>query len=323
MTRPKVLITRSWPEAAQAYMQAHYDTTINDSGKPLTPDQLAAAMTAYDALCPTVTDKLTAEIFATPNARVKMIGNFGAGYEHIDINAAKAAGIVVSNTPDVLTEATADIALMLMLMASRRASEGERQLRAGGWKGWGATALMGQSLEGKTLGLVGFGRIAQATAQKARLAFGMKIAYFSRRQAAADIEAAHAARYVSSLDDLATQTDVLSLHTPGGAETHHIVNARLLGLMKPTAILINTARGSVVNEDDLAAALKAGAIWSAGLDVYEREPVVNPALLRLNNAVLLPHLGSATIETREAMGMRAAKNVDQFFAGEPVRDRVA
>jgi lactate dehydrogenase-like 2-hydroxyacid dehydrogenase len=323
MTRPKVLITRAWPEAAQAYMQTHYDATINDSGQPLTPDQLKAAMTEYDALCPTVTDKLTAEIFATPNARVKMIGNFGAGYEHIDIAAAKAAGIVVSNTPDVLTEATADIAVMLMLMASRRASEGERQLRAGGWKGWGATALMGQSLEGKTLGLVGFGRIAQATAHKARMAFGMKIAYFSRRQAAADIEAAHEARYVASLEDLAAQSDVLSLHTPGGADTHHMVNARLLGLMKPTAILINTARGSVVNEDDLAAALKAGAIWSAGLDVYEREPVVNPALLTLNNAVLLPHLGSATIETREAMGMRAAKNVDQFFAGEPVGDRVA
>jgi len=323
MTRPKVLLTRPWPEAAQAYMQAHYDTTVNDSGKPLTPEQLKAAMTEYDALCPTVTDKLTAEVFATPNARVKMIGNFGAGYEHIDIEAAKKAGIVVSNTPDVLTEATADIALMLMLMASRRASEGERQLREGGWKGWGTTALMGQSLEGKTLGLVGFGRIAQATAHKARTALGMKIAYFSRRQAAADIEAAHQARYVASLDDLAAQSDVLSLHTPGGPETYHMVNARLLGLMKPTAILINTARGSVVNEDDLAAALKAGTIWSAGLDVYEREPVVNPALLPLNNVVLLPHLGSATIETRNAMGMRAAKNVDQFFAGEPVGDRVA
>jgi lactate dehydrogenase-like 2-hydroxyacid dehydrogenase len=323
MTRPKVLLTRPWPEAAQAYMQAHYDTTVNDSGKPLTPEQLKAAMTEYDALCPTVTDKLTAEIFATPNARVRMIGNFGAGYEHIDIEAAKKAGIVVSNTPDVLTEATADIALMLMLMASRRASEGERQLREGGWKGWGTTALMGQSLEGKTLGLVGFGRIAQATAHKARTALGMKIAYFSRRQTTADIEAAHEARYVASLDDLAAQSDVLSLHTPGGPETYHMVNARLLGLMKPTAILINTARGSVVNEDDLAAALKAGTIWSAGLDVYEREPVVNPALLPLNNAVLLPHLGSATIETRNAMGMRAAKNVDQFFAGEPVGDRVA
>lgn len=320
--KPKILITRPWPAASQAYMQSRYDVTVNDAA-PLTPAELAEAMTQYDALCPTVTDKLTAEVFATPNARVKMIGNFGAGYEHIDVNAAKAAGIVVSNTPDVLTEATADIALMLMLMTSRRASEAERQLRDGGWRGWGTTALMGQSLEGKTLGLVGFGRIAQATAHKARTALGMKIAYYSRRQAGADIESAHDARYVASLDALAAEADVLSLHTPGGAETHHLVNARLLGLMKPSAIVINTARGSVVNEDDLAAALKAGTIWAAGLDVYEREPIVNPALLPLHNAVLLPHLGSATVETREAMGMRAARNVDQFFAGEPVGDRVA
>ena len=322
MTKPKILITRPWPPASQAYMQARYDVTVNEAAA-LTSAQLSEAMTQYDALCPTVTDKLTPEVFATHNARVRMIGNFGAGFEHINIEAAKAAGIVVSNTPDVLTEATADIALMLMLMTSRRASEAERQLRDGGWKGWGTTALMGQSLQGKTLGLVGFGRIAQATAHKARTALGMRIAYYSRRQADAQIESDNDARYVGSLDELAAQADVLSLHTPGGAETHHMVNARLLKLMKPSAILINTARGSVVNEDDLAEALKAGTIWAAGLDVYEREPVVNPALLPLHNAVLLPHLGSATLETREAMGMRAARNVDQFFAGEPVGDRVA
>ncbi|ESQ74724.1 D-glycerate dehydrogenase [Asticcacaulis sp. AC402] len=322
MPKPKILITRPWPSGAQAYLQARYDVTVNDAA-PLTPAQLGEAMTQYDALCPTVTDKLTAEVFATPDARVKMIGNFGAGYEHIDIAAATSAGITVSNTPDVLTEATADIALMLMLMASRRASEAERQLRGGGWKGWGATALMGQSLQGKTLGLVGFGRIAQATACKAHTALNMKIAYFSRRRAAPETEATYNARYVASLDELAAQADVLSLHTPGGPDTHHMVNHRLLNLMKPSAILINTARGSVVKEDDLAQALAAGTIWAAGLDVYEREPVVNAALLPLNNAVLLPHLGSATVETREAMGMRAARNVDQFFAGETVGDRVA
>ena len=322
MTQAKILITRPWPPAAQAYLQARYDVTVNDAA-PLTTDQLRAAMTDYDALCPTVTDKLTAEVFATPNARVRMIGNFGAGFEHINIDAAKSAGIVVSNTPDVLTEATADIAIMLMLMTSRRASEAERQLRAGGWKGWGTTALMGQSLAGKTLGLVGFGRIAQATARKAKSALGMTIAYHSRRRVAPDIEAAHDARYVPSLDALAAQADVLSLHTPGGADTHHMIDTRRLNLMKPTAIVINTARGSVVNEADLARALAAGTIWAAGLDVYEREPIVHPALLPLHNAVLLPHLGSATLETREAMGMRAARNIDQFFAGEPVGDRVA
>ncbi|MDV6330383.1 D-glycerate dehydrogenase [Asticcacaulis sp. 201] len=323
MTLPKILITRPWPKGAQAYMQAKYDVTVNDSGVPLTHDQLIQAMSDYDCVCSSLGDQMDAAVFAVPNARARMIGHYGAGYENIDVAAAKAAGITVSNTPDVLTDATADIALMLMLMTSRRASEGERQLRAGQWKGWGTTALMGQSLEGKTLGLVGFGRIAQATAEKAARALGMKIAYYSRRQASADVEAALDAHYVPSLDGLAAVADVLSLHTPGGAETRHMVDARLLGLMKPTAILINTARGSVVKEDDLAEALKAGTIWAAGLDVYEHEPDVHPALLPLTNAVLLPHLGSATVETREAMGMRAATNVDLFFAGEPVRDRVA
>jgi lactate dehydrogenase-like 2-hydroxyacid dehydrogenase len=323
MPLAKILITRPWPAGAQAYMQSRYDVTVNETGIPLTHDELMQAMNDYDCLCSSLGDRMDAAVFGVPNARAKMIGHYGAGYENIDVSAARAAGITVSNTPDVLTDATADIALMLMLMASRRASEGERQLRAGQWKGWGTTALMGQSLEGKTLGLVGFGRIAQATAQKAAAALGMKIVYYSRRQAAADIEAPLNARYVASLDQLAAEADVLSLHTPGGAETKHMIDARLLTLMKPTAILINTARGSVVNEADLAEALKTRAIWAAGLDVYEAEPVVHPALLDLSNAVLLPHLGSATVETREAMGMRAATNVDLFFAGEPVRDRVA
>ena len=323
MSRSKILITRPWPAGAQAYMQAHYDATVNDSGKPLTHAELRQAMIEYDCFCTSLGDPMDSAVLSVPDARVKMIGHFGAGYENIDIPAAKAAGITVSNTPDVLTDATADIALMLMLMASRRASEGERQLRTGGWKGWGTTALMGQSLQGKTLGLVGFGRIAQATARKARSTLGMNIAYYSRRQAAGDIEKALDAHYVSSLDQLAAEADVLSLHTPGGAETKHMIDARLLKRMKPTAILINTARGSVVNEPDLAEALRARTIWAAGLDVYEAEPVVHPALLDLSNAVLLPHLGSATVETREAMGMRAASNVDLFFAGKPVRDRVA
>ncbi len=322
MTRPKILLTRPWPEQAQAYMQAHYDATVNETGKGLTKEELKAAMRDYDALCPAVTDRLDAEVLSVPDARVKMIGNFGVGFEHIDLAAAKAAGIVVSNTPDVLTEATADIALMLMLMASRRAGEGERQVRAGQWKGWGATALMGQSLQGKTLGLVGFGRIAQATARKARAALDMRIVYHSRSRVSPDIEATHEAVYVETLSELAESCDVLSLHIPGGPETHHLIDADLLQCMKPTAILINTARGSVLDEAALAAALTGKTIWAAGLDVYAREPIVDEALLPLENAVLLPHLGSATVETRNAMGMRAAANVDQFFAGEAVRDRL-
>ncbi|UDF05685.1 D-glycerate dehydrogenase [Asticcacaulis sp. AND118] len=322
MSRPKILLTRPWPEGAFDYLKTRYDVTVNETGVPLTQAQLIAAMGEYDALCPTVTDKLTADILR-PATRVRMIANFGAGFEHIDIDAARAAGISVSNTPDVLTEATAEIALLLILMTSRRASEAERGLRDGRWNGWKPTQFLGQSLNGKTLGLVGFGRIGQATAHKAKTALGLKIAYHSRNRVAPEIEAQLGARYVDSLDALVAESDVLSLHTPGGDATRHRVDARLLGLMKPSAILINTARGSVVNEADLAAAMKAGTIWAAGLDVYEREPQVHPDLLPLDNVVLLPHLGSATRETRDNMGLRAAYNLDRFFAGKELIDRIA
>jgi lactate dehydrogenase-like 2-hydroxyacid dehydrogenase len=250
---------------------------------------------------------------------VKLVANYGAGFEHIDLEAAKAAGIVVTNTPDVLTDATAELAVLLMLMTSRRAGEGERELREGRWAGWRPTHLLGQSLAGKTLGLVGYGRIARATAQRAKAALGMEIAYYSRRRATDE----DGATYHESLASLAVAADVLSLHTPGGAETHHLVDAALLARMKPTAILINTARGSVVNEADLAQALTNGVIAGAGLDVYQGEPNVNPLLLAAPNTVLLPHLGSATLETRTAMGMRTADNLDAFFDGKPPLDRVA
>jgi lactate dehydrogenase-like 2-hydroxyacid dehydrogenase len=322
MSRPRILLTRLWPDGAFAYLKDRYEVTVNETGVPLTQAQLSAAMEDYDALCPTVTDKLTREILR-PGTRVRMIANFGAGFEHIDLEAAKAAGIRVSNTPDVLTEATAEIALLLMLMASRRASEAERGLRDGRWNGWKPTQFLGQGLKGKTLGLVGFGRIGQATACKAQTALGMQIAYHSRHRVAPEIEAQLGARYVGSLEALAAEADVLSLHTPGGETTRHLVDARLLSLMKPSAILINTARGSVVHEADLAVALKAGTIWAAGLDVYEREPQVHPDLLPLDNVVLLPHLGSATRETRDEMGLRAAYNLDRFFAGEPLIDPLA
>ncbi|MBW8880776.1 MAG: hypothetical protein JF615_04925 [Asticcacaulis sp.] len=285
MTRPKLLLTRPWPDAAEAWLNDRFDVTVN-RGAPLTPDALKQAVTEYDALGPTVTDKLTTEVFAVPGLRLKVIGNFGVGYEHIDVAAARAANVVVANTPDVLTDATADIALLLMLMTSRRAAEGERQVRAGGWKGWGTTAMMGQSLQGKTLGLIGFGRIAQATARRARLALDMNILYYSRNRLSPQLEAEHQAAYSCDIDDIAARSDVLSLHCPGGAETHHMIDVRRLKLMKPSAILINTARGSVVDEAALAEALKANTIWAAGLDVYEREPVVHPDLLTLDNASL-------------------------------------
>ena len=316
--RPKVLITRKWPSAVEAELVEKFDVTLNNEDIVMQPDQLHDAMLRYDVICPTVTDKMNAEILSIPNSRVKLIANFGAGYEHIDLVTARSRGITVTNTPDVLTDATADMALLLMLMTSRRAWEGATQLRQGKWVGWGPTHMVGQSLAGKTLGLVGFGRIAQATAAKARAALGMKVIYHSRtRHAASD------AQYFDKLDDMVANADVVSLHCPGGAETHHLVNSALIKKMKRTAILINTARGSVVNEAELATELANATIAAAGLDVFEHEPNIHPELLKVPNAVLLPHLGSATIETREAMGCRVLKNMTEFFAGDVPHDRVA
>jgi lactate dehydrogenase-like 2-hydroxyacid dehydrogenase len=317
--KPRILISRRWPQIVEARLRERYDVTANAADTPLGVEQLRAAMGDYDALCPTVSDRLPAEVLAAPGARVRIIANYGAGYEHIDLAAAKAAGVVVTNTPDVLTDATAELAVLLMLMTSRRAGEGERELRAGRWTGWRPVHMLGQSLAGKTLGLVGYGRIARATARRARAALGMEIAYHSRRRA--DDE--DGATYHETLESLAAAADVLSLHTPGGPETRHLVDAALLARMKPTAILINTARGSVVAEADLARALADGMIAGAGLDVYQGEPEVSPALLAAPNTVLLPHLGSATLETRTAMGLRAADNLDRFFDGKPPLDRVA
>ncbi|MES2289489.1 MAG: D-glycerate dehydrogenase [Pseudomonadota bacterium] len=319
----RLLVTRKWPAAVEEHLCAQFDVTLNEPDAPLDRSALIEAMTRYDAICPTITDRFDAEILATPGARVRMLANFGAGFEHIDLDAAKAAGIVVTNTPGALTETTADLAILLMLMAARRAGEGERELRAGRWTGWRPTHLTGQGVSGKTLGLVGFGRIARATARRASAGFGMRILYHSRHRASPDVEAACSATYVPRLDALAAEADFLSLHIPGGAATRHLVDARLLEQMKPSATLINTARGSVVDEVALAAALEAGTIAAAGLDVFEREPAVSPALLARENVVLLPHLGSATIETRTGMGMQAAENLIAFFDGKEPPNRVA
>ncbi len=320
MQKPRILLTRKWPDEVEAALADHFDVTLNVEDRPLSGDALAAAMRDYDALCPTVTDRIDAAVFASEGIRVRLIANYGAGVDHIDLDAARVAGVAVSNTPDVLTHATAEIALMLMLMTARRASEGERELRAGAWTGWRPTHMVGQSLYRKRLGLVGFGRIARETARMARAAFDMEIVYHSRNRAGLEVEAALDARYEPDLGKLATDSDILSLHCPGGAATHHLVDAALLARMKPTAILINTARGSVVDTQALVDALGKGLIAAAGLDVYEGEPAVPPALLTLPNVVLLPHLGSATLETRRAMGMRAMENLVAFFAGEPLRD---
>ena len=318
--KPRILVTRKWPEPVEALIAQRYDATFNDSDVALTSAQLAAAMRDFDAICPTITDPLDASILGVAGRRVQIIANYGAGVDHIDLAAARAAGIVVTNTPGVLTDATADIAITLMLMTTRRAGEGERELRAEQWTGWRPTHLLGTSLRGKTLGLVGFGRIAQAMAERARFGFGMNIVYFSRRPGAQEDEQRLGARFVPSLVDLVAQSDVVSLHIPGGAETRNIIDAAIFAHMAPHAILINTARGDVVDEGALIDALEAGRIGGAGLDVFAGEPHVSQRLRDAPNTVLLPHLGSATRETREAMGMRALANLDDWREGRTPRD---
>jgi lactate dehydrogenase-like 2-hydroxyacid dehydrogenase len=322
-TPPRILLTRRWTAAVERHLAARYDVTLNEDDLPMTAAQLQEAMREYDALCPTVTDSIDATVLEVPGRRVRLIGNFGVGYNHIDIGTASTLGIHVSNTPDVLTDTTAELAILLLLMTTRRAGEGERELRDGRWSGWRPTHMLGASLAGKCLGLIGFGRIAQATARKAQAAFGMKIAYSGRRRAAAEVEAQTSAEFHASVDELVASADVVSLHCPGEPETFHLINAARLARMKPTAVLINTARGPVVDEAALVAALAERRIAAAGLDVYEDEPRVHPGLLPLENVVLLPHLGSATVETRTAMGMRVAANLDAFFSGQPLRDPVA
>ncbi|MDH7973913.1 D-glycerate dehydrogenase [Sphingomonas sp. AR_OL41] len=312
--KPSLLVTRRLPGAVEARLASVFDVTLNRDDTAMSPAALAAAMTRHDALCPTITDRIDARLLHMPGRTVRVIANFGAGTEHIDLDAARAAGIVVTNTPDALTDSTADLAMLLILMAMRRAGEGERALRRGDWGGWRPTHMLGQALAGKMLGLIGFGRIAQAVAVRAR-GFGMQVSYYNRSGKVARAGPADDARHMPSLAALAEQADVLSLHVPGGAGTRHLVDAPLLARMKPGAVLINTARGSVVDEAALAEALRSGRLGSAGLDVYEREPAVSAALLALENVVLLPHLGSATLETRTAMGMQAATNLEAFFAG--------
>ena len=317
MTASRIFVTRRLPEAVEQVLTGRLGAQLGDANAALSRAQLAAALDEFDIVLPTITDRLDGELLR-PGSRVKLIANFGAGVEHIDLEAARAAGIIVTNTPDALTDTTAELAMTLMLITARRAGEGERLVRAGKWTGWGPSALMGQGLTGKLLGLVGYGRIARATAARAR-AFGMQIAYFSRK-AVSDAESA--VRF-ESLAALAEVADVLSLHVPGGAATRHMIDDAMLAKMKPTSILINTARGSVVAEEALANALACGQIAGAGLDVYEAEPTVHPALIGLENVVLLPHLGSATLECRYAMGMQAVANIDAFLAGKDPPNRVA
>jgi len=318
----KVLTTRRWPAAVEEELARQFDLTLNDSDEPMSQQALAAAMGEYDVLCPTVSDKIDAAVI-NGGTRVKLIANYGVGFDHIDITAAQAKGIAVTNTPGVLTDATADIALTLLLMAARRAGEGERELRAGAWSGWRPTHLIGSALKGKVLGCVGFGRIGIATARRAHHGFGMKVAYYGRHACEPDVGQELDAKYYSNISDLLHEADFVSLHVPGGGETANLIDADAIASMKKGSYLINTARGGIVDHEALADALKRGHLAGAGLDVYPAEPAVPEALLGLENVVLLPHLGSANAETRIAMGMCALANITAFANGEDVPNPVA
>jgi lactate dehydrogenase-like 2-hydroxyacid dehydrogenase len=322
-TRPTVVVTRRLPEAVERELLRDFDARLNAEDRPLGAEGLADAIRNADAILTTVTDKVTAEVLSAEPRRAKIVANFGVGFNNIDVEAAKARGVAVSNTPDVLTDATADLAITLLLMVARRTGEGERHLRGGHWTGWRPTHMMATHVSGKTLGLVGMGRIARAVAQRAHHGFGMKVIYHDPFPPPADVAAALGAEPRAELDAVLREADFISLHCPATPETRHLMNRERLGLMRPDAFLVNTARGDVVDEAALVEALQQKKIAGAGLDVFEREPEVTRALLGMENVVLLPHLGSATTETRVAMGMRALENLRLFFGGKPLRDRVA
>ncbi|MCV3274034.1 2-hydroxyacid dehydrogenase [Roseobacter sinensis] len=324
MVKPSVLVTRRWPAAVEQKLAHDFDVELNRSDRPLTPSELRAAFLKYDAVLPTVTDRIGAEALDVPKAQTKILANYGVGYSHIDLDTARRHGMAVTNTPDVLSECTADLAMTLMLMVARRAGEGERELRDGLWDGWCPTHLVGTKVSGKVLGIVGFGRIGQEMARRAHSGFGMKIVVFNRSPVAPEVLERFEAVQVESLDALLPQCDFVSLHCPGGPETRKLINSRRLDLMKEDAFLINTARGEVVDEAALAQSLMFETIGGAALDVFEREPAIHPMLEQCTrNLVMLPHLGSATREARQAMGFRVLDNLHDFFEGKQPRDRVA
>lgn len=323
MSRHRIIVTRRWPAEVEAILSERFDAVLNTDDAPMDAAALAYALTEADAVLPTVTDKLDAAVFEAAGSRgvrARVLANFGVGVNHIDLEAAKAAGFVVTNTPGVLTDATADIAMTLLMMAARRAGEGERELRAGRWSGWRPTHLVGADVAGATLGVVGMGRIGKAMARRCHFGFGMNV-IFHNRSTVADPEVQGARQ--APLDEVLASADFVSLHCPGGDANRGLIGAEQLAAMKPTAFLINTARGDVVDEAALIEALRSGKIAGAGLDVFENEPYVSPALLEMENVALLPHLGSATRATRIAMGMKALANLEAVLEGRAPPDRVA
>lgn len=321
--RPKVIVTGRLPEGVEREVCSRFDAQLNIDDRPFTARELQQALQSADALLTTVADRITAEVLEVEGRRANIIANYGVGYNHIDVAAAKRLGITVTNTPDILTDCTADLAIMLMLMVARRAGEGERLVRAGQWTSWRPTHMIGTRVSGKTLGIIGMGRIGRATARRAQHGLGMKVVFFNRSRVPAEALEGLDATQCDSIEDVLAQSDFVSLHCPSGDETRHLMNAARLAAMQPHAFLVNTARGDVVDEEALVAALSRSQIAGAGLDVYEHEPRVPAALLTMENVVLLPHLGSATLETRVGMGLMAADNLSAFFAGQVPPNKVA
>jgi len=318
-----VFVVRRLPSAIETALRDRYDVELNATDETYPLARLVEAAERFDAIVPTVVDDVPAALFSAQPLRTRIVANYGVGFDRIDLAAARAHNVVVTNTPGVLTEDTADLALMLMLAAARRTSEGERQLRAGDWAGWRPTHLLGTRVSGATLGIVGFGRIGAAVARRAYRGFGMRVLFVNPSAPdAAAVDDARAER-CASLDDLLAASDIVSLHAPAREGTRRMIDARRLESMRPGAILVNTARGELVDESALADALQRGHLGAAGLDVFEGEPAVSERLLALHNVVLLPHLGSATTASRVAMGERVLTNLDVFFRGLPPPDRVA
>lgn len=322
MSKPKVIITRRWPDKAEARASELFDVQLNEDDHPMSAAELQEALKTADAVCPTVSDKVDASVLDVDSMKCRILGNYGVGFNHIDIEAARKAGLVVTNTPEVLTDCTADLAMTLLMMVARRAGEGERHVRNKSWTGWRPTHMMGTKVTGKTLGLIGMGRIARAMAYKAHHGFGMKIIFTDPYPPPQEIIDDLKAEARDTIEDVLKEADFVSLHCPGGKETYHLLNRERIKLMQPGAFLINSARGDVVDPDALIEALKNGIIAGAGLDVYEGEPRVQEEFLDMENVVLLPHLGSASLETRIAMGMRAIDNVQAFFEGKEPQDKV-
>jgi len=319
--RLRVIVTRRLPREIEARMMELFDTRLNEDDRPLDREALAQTVGKADVLVPTVTDAIDGALLERAGPALKLIASFGTGVDHIDLAAARARGIVVTNTPGVLTEDTADMTMALILAVPRRLSEGERLLRGGDWRGWAPTTMLGHRIWGKRLGIVGMGRIGQAVARRAR-GFGLSIHYHNRNRLDEETEAALEATWWQSLDQMLAHMDFVSIHCPSTPATYHLLSARRLSLLRPQAYVINTSRGHAIDEAALVRLLESARIAGAGLDVYENEPLVTPKLLTLDNVVALPHIGSATIEGRLDMGEKVLINIQTFADGHAPPDRV-